>query len=69
MSHLTLETYYKNVYSMAHQYKFASITELENMIPFERDVYATLIRDEEEKKAEQRKQQEAVQKAMAARGY
>jgi len=39
-----------------HKY---SLTELENMIPFERDIYVTLLRNHLEEQEEKLKQQQA----------
>lgn len=52
MQRNSLELYYKNIFSMKILYGF-SITEIENMIPWERDLYIDLI-NVEEKKKEQR---------------
>lgn len=42
MSHISLKEYYQNIFSLAQHHKY-SITELENMIPFERDIYTNLL--------------------------
>lgn len=42
MSHNTLENYYSTIFSMVQHHKY-SITELENLIPFERDLYADML--------------------------
>lgn len=42
LSHNTLENYYKTVFSMVQHHKY-SITEIENLIPFERDIYVDLL--------------------------
>ncbi len=42
MSHNTLENYYSTIFSMVQHHKY-SITELENLMPFERDLYAEML--------------------------
>lgn len=42
MSHNTLENYYRSNFSLAQHHKY-SIAELENLIPFERDLYMELL--------------------------
>jgi hypothetical protein len=44
------------------QYHKYSLTELENMIPWERDIYITLLQDYIEKENLKRQQKEGVQK-------
>jgi hypothetical protein len=44
------------------QYHKYSLTELENMMPWERDIYLTLLKDHIEKENLKRQQQEGVQK-------
>tara|TARA_A100001011_G_scaffold53012_1_gene51314 strand:+ start:5663 stop:5806 length:144 start_codon:yes stop_codon:yes gene_type:complete len=44
------------------QYHKYSLTELENMMPWERDIYLTLLIDHIEKENLKRQQQEGVQK-------
>tara|TARA_E500000318_G_C3562774_1_gene214243 strand:- start:2191 stop:2370 length:180 start_codon:yes stop_codon:yes gene_type:complete len=42
LSHNKLENYYHTIFSMAQHHKY-SITELENMIPFEKDIYVNML--------------------------
>jgi hypothetical protein len=42
MSHSSLENYYYTVFSMVQHHKY-SITEIENLMPFERDLYAEML--------------------------
>lgn len=42
LSHSTLESYYTTLFSMAQHHKY-SLTELEDLIPFERDLYAEML--------------------------
>lgn len=44
MSHNTLENYYATIFSLVQHHKY-SITELENLIPFERDIYIQMLVD------------------------
>ena len=54
MAHEDLESYYKTNFAMMQHHKY-SLTELENMIPWERDIYLTLLQQyiEEEKLKQQ----------------
>ena len=55
MAHEDLESYYKTNFALMQHHKY-SLTELENMIPWERDIYLTLLQqyiDEEKLKAQQ----------------
>mgnify|MGYP001185139040 CR=1 len=54
---MDLESYYKLNFSLIQYHKY-SLTEIENMMPWERDVYVSLLRnhlDDEEQKAKARK--------------
>lgn len=54
MSHTNLEEYYTVMFNMSQHHKW-SLTELENLIPYERDLYVDLlmqhIKKENEKNA------------------
>ena len=55
MSHEDLESYYKMNFALMHHHKY-SLTELENMIPWEREIYISLLQqhiEEENLKAQQ----------------
>ena len=55
MSHEDLESYYKINFALMHHHKY-SLTELENMIPWEREIYISLLQqhiEEENLKARQ----------------
>jgi|TARA_Y200000002_G_scaffold269920_1_gene224611 hypothetical protein len=54
MAHEDLESYYKTNFALMQHHKY-SLTELENMIPWERDIYLTLLQQyiEEEKLKQQ----------------
>ena len=54
LSHTSLGNYYKTVFSLAQHHKY-SITEVENLIPYERDLYVDMLVDfVEEQKAQQK---------------
>ena len=42
MAHIDLESYFKLNFSMMQHHKY-SLTEIENMIPWERDIYVGLL--------------------------
>ena len=54
MAHEDLESYYKTNFALMQHHKY-SLTELENMIPFEREIYVGLLMNyiKEEKEREQ----------------
>ena len=55
MAHEDLESYFKTNFALMQHHKY-SLTELENMIPWERDIYLTLLQqyiDEERLKQQQ----------------
>ena len=55
MAHTTLESYYRTNFALIQHHKY-SLTELENMIPWEREVYVSLLQnyiEEENLKAQQ----------------
>ena len=54
MAHTNLESYYKVNIALVQHHKY-SLTEVENMIPWEREVYITLLKQhiEEEKLKQQ----------------
>lgn len=56
MIHMDLESYFKLNFSLMQFHKY-SLTEIENMLPWERDIYVALLKNhlEEEKDKEQRK--------------
>ena len=59
MAHDTLFNYYKTNFAMMQHHKY-SLTELENMMPFEREIYLGLLEQhirEEMEKAEREKRQ------------
>jgi hypothetical protein len=55
MSHMDLENYFKLNFALIQYHKW-SLTEIENMMPWERDIYTILLKqhlEEEEQKARQ----------------
>tara|TARA_R100000908_G_C3630755_1_gene71735 strand:- start:77 stop:253 length:177 start_codon:yes stop_codon:yes gene_type:complete len=42
MAHIDLETYYKVNFSLMQHHKY-SLTEIENMMPWERDIYLAML--------------------------
>ena len=55
MAHISLESYFKLNFSMMQHHKY-SLTEIENMIPWERDIYVGLLNqyiEEQNLKAQQ----------------
>jgi hypothetical protein len=42
LNHSSLENYYQVVFSMVQHHKY-SITEIENLLPFERDLYLEML--------------------------
>ena len=57
MIHMDLENYYKLNFALIQYHKY-SLTEIENLIPWERDIYVELLRahlEEEKLKQEQSK--------------
>ena len=55
MSHINLESYFKLNYALMQHHKY-SLTEIENMMPWERDIYVAMLNqyiEEENLKAQQ----------------
>jgi hypothetical protein len=58
MTHEDLESYYKTNFALVQHHKY-SLSELENLIPWERDIYITLLKnwiEEEEQRIAQQQQ-------------
>jgi|TARA_Y100001963_G_scaffold1507_1_gene2153 hypothetical protein len=58
MVHMNLENYFKLNFALMQYHKY-SLTEIENMIPWERDVYVGLLQAHLEEEELKRKQQQA----------
>jgi hypothetical protein len=56
MSHNTLHNYYQSTFNLTALHKICTLTELENMIPFEKDVYIALLEKRIQDLEEQEKQ-------------
>jgi len=57
MAHTSLESYFKVNFALIQYHKY-SLTEIENMIPWERDIYISLLQqyiEEENLKAQQQR--------------
>lgn len=54
MSHNTLENYFKTNFSMAQYHKY-SITEIENMVVYEKDIYVEMLMQHLKEMEERRK--------------
>ena len=61
MAHTNLESYYKINFALIQHHKY-SLTEIENMMPWERDIYLALLKDYIESENLKRQQAEGVQK-------
>ena len=58
MAHMDLESYFKLNFALMQHHKY-SLTEIENMIPWERDIYVGLLRQHLEEEELKRNQQRA----------
>ena len=58
MAHIDLESYYKLNFSLMQHHKY-SLTEIENMMPWERDVYVMFLQEHLEEEELKRKQAQA----------
>ncbi|AOV61932.1 baseplate hub assembly catalyst [Synechococcus phage S-CAM7] len=58
MAHEDLESYYKTNFALIQHHKY-SLSDIENLIPWERDIYITLLKnwiEEEEQRIAQQQQ-------------
>ena len=58
MAHLSAESYYELTFSLIQYHKY-SLTEIENMMPWERDIYVGLLKQHLEEEELKRNQQKA----------
>mgnify|MGYP003126523999 CR=1 FL=1 len=58
MIHMSLESYFRLNFALMQYHKY-SLTEIENMMPWERDVYVGLLKQHLEEEELKRKQQQA----------
>ena len=56
MIHMDLESYFRLNFSLMQYHKY-SLTEIENMIPWERDIYVELLKEHIEEEEFKQKQQ------------
>ena len=56
MAHINAETYYELMFSLMQYHKY-SLTEIENMMPWEREIYVNLLRNYLEAEKLKRQQQ------------
>lgn len=61
-----MENYYVTIFTLVYSRSFGTISEIENLIPFERDVYIKLIKNDDERKKEELLQEQ--HRANARRG-
>ena len=59
MAHTSLESYYKINFALVQHHKY-SLTEIENMIPWEKDVYVALLEQYIEEEYLRQKQQSGI---------
>tara|TARA_B100001996_G_scaffold10338_1_gene8715 strand:+ start:602 stop:784 length:183 start_codon:yes stop_codon:yes gene_type:complete len=57
MIHMSLESYFRLNFALMQYHKY-SLTEIENMMPWERDVYVGLLKQHLEEEELKRKQQQ-----------
>ncbi len=55
MAHMSLESYFKLNFALMQYHKY-SLTEIENLMPWERDVYVALLKQHLEEEELKRKQ-------------
>jgi len=58
MVHMSLESYFKLNFALMQYHKY-SLTEIENMMPWERDIYVGLLQQHLEEEELKRKQQQS----------
>ena len=58
MTHMSLEAYYRLNFALMQYHKY-SLTEIENMMPWERDIYVGLLRQHLEEEELKNKQQQS----------
>jgi hypothetical protein len=61
LSHNTLANYYQTVFALVQHHKY-SITELENLIPYERDIYVAMLQEHLQKEKERHEAQQQKMK-------
>lgn len=66
LAHESIINYYKTNFALVQHHKY-SLTELEEMIPFERDIYVTLLAQHIKEENERIREQEARMRSSSAR--
>ena len=61
MAHASLESYYKINFALMQHHKY-SLTEIENMMPWEREIYLTLLQEYIENEKLKQQQREGVER-------
>ena len=61
LSHNNLANYYSLVFSLAQHHKY-SITEIEELVPFESDIYVAMLMDHLEKEKQRNEERAAKMK-------
>jgi len=69
MAEHTLEAWYSNAFNFCHLNNFCTITEYENMIPFELDVYSLMLQEHAKKLSDAENQEASLEKARRELGY
>jgi len=57
LSHNSLANYYQTVFALVQHHKY-SITEIENLIPYERDIYVSMLQEWLQKEKERHEAQQ-----------
>ena len=60
-SNETLENFYIVNFDMVYEHKLTTFTELDNMLPFEREIYMHLLNERIEEKNKKTKQKQGMQ--------
>jgi|TARA_R100000081_G_C4740639_1_gene128718 hypothetical protein len=68
LSHNTLANYYSTVFALVQHHKY-SISEIENLIPYERDIYVSMLQEHLKKEKERQEQRAAQQRASMRKNY
>jgi len=58
MAYMNLETYFRVNFALMQYHKY-SLTEIENMMPWERDIYVGLLQQHLKEEEQKRKQQQS----------
>tara|TARA_B100001113_G_scaffold352833_1_gene355273 strand:+ start:471 stop:683 length:213 start_codon:yes stop_codon:yes gene_type:complete len=68
LSHNTLANYYSTVFALVQHHKY-SISEIENLIPYERDIYVSMLQEYLQREKERQEQRAAQQRATMRKKY